>query len=286
MKHRKEKDELLITYLSGSASEQERQEALNYIRASEENKAHFDELKKYYQLSLLALPTSDFSKEEGWARIRAGYYKQLYAQEKQKHTLKIKSLVRQFALPLAASLILAFLFGTLVQNNIFKTTSSTDFAFNEITAPYGARSIITLPDSTTVWLNAGSKLRYPSNFSENNREVYLEGEAFFDVTKNEKNIFKVNAGDILINVYGTQFNVKAYSEEQEIITTLVTGSISIDVLNLNSPKAPLILEPNQSATFHKAAKAHIIDENKDSTAAHSAEMVGQGSIERIAIVSS
>lgn len=283
MKYREEKDELLINYLSGSASEQERREAINYIRASEENKAHFEELKHYYQISLLAAPFPQFNKQEGWARVRVGYYKQLYAREKQKNAQNFSVLIKRIALPIAASLLIAFLIGALVQYNIFGT-SNPDLAFNEIKAPYGARSIVTLPDSTTVWLNAGSTLRYPSNFSGKNREVYLEGEAFFDVTKNEKNIFRVNAGDIRINVYGTQFNVKAYTEEQEVTTTLVSGSISIDVINLTTPKAPLILKPNQSVTITKAVMESAGNENNETSADYQANADTEV-IEKITILS-
>jgi transmembrane sensor len=265
MRHSKEKDELLINYLSGSATEQERKEALTYIRQSPENRKHFEELKKYYQLSLFAMSSSEFNKEEGWARIRMSYYKQLYQQEKLKNKQQIKILVRQFALPVAASLIIAFLIGALLQNNIFFTIQTAN-AYNEVIAPFGAKSMITLPDDTKIWLNAGSKLRYASNFSENNREVYLEGEAYFDVTKSEKNIFVVNTGDIRVNVYGTQFNVKAYADESEIITTLVSGSVSIDLLNQKTLKEPLVLKPNQSATFLRTVPTAPVDsEHKNET---------------------
>lgn len=280
MKHQKEKDELLITYLSGSASEQERQEALSYIRSSKENKAHFEELKKYYQLSLIAVPSSEFNKDESWARVRIGYYKQLYASEKQKTNQNIRFIIRRYALPLAASLIIAFLIGALVNNSIFNPTS-TGLAFNEIKAPYGAKSMITLPDSTVVWLNAGSKLRYATNFSNSNREVYLEGEAYFDVIKSEKNIFVVNTGDIRVNVYGTQFNVKAYPDENEIITTLVTGSISIDANNPNTLKESLILKPNQSATFYKTARAPVIQQNAGTSISNA--NISDGAVERITV---
>jgi transmembrane sensor len=252
MKQLEGKDELLISYLSGSASEKERLEALQYIHASEENRAHFEQLKKYYQLSLLAMPTSEFKKEEAWGRISAGYYKQLYGREKRRNSHQIKIVLRQFALPLAASLLIAFLIGALANYYMFNR-SSTHFTYNEIMAPYGSKGMVTLPDSTKVWLNAGSKIKYASNFSGKNREVFLEGEAFFDVIKSEKHLFVVNTSDIRVKVYGTEFNVKAYADEPEIITTLVSGSISIEAINLNILKEPLTLRPNESATFHKAA---------------------------------
>ena len=95
-----------------------------------------------------------------------------------------------------------------------------------MTTNAGMVSSFTLPDSTTVWLNSGSTLKYPDRFTNGVREVTLEGEAFFDVTKNGKEKFVVTIHDSLsIKVFGTKFNVEAYSGCKNVTATLVEGSI-------------------------------------------------------------
>jgi ferric-dicitrate binding protein FerR (iron transport regulator) len=113
--------------------------------------------------------------------------------------------------------------------------------------------MVVLSDGTKVWLNAGSKLRYPVNFLSDSRDVYLEGEAYFNVTKKLQQKFVVHTSEIKIKVYGTEFNVKAYPDEKIIQTTLVHGAITIegDDGKKNLLASPILLKPNQLATFDK-----------------------------------
>ena len=80
-------------------------------------------------------------------------------------------------------------------------------AFNEVTAPYGTVSTLTLPDSSKVWLNAGSTLKYPTAFTSNVREVEMSGEAYFEVHADKKHPFIVSTGDLKVTATGTAFNV-------------------------------------------------------------------------------
>jgi len=97
--------------------------------------------------------------------------------------------------------------------------------YASITAPNGQISNVTLFDGTNIWLNAGSTLKYQQNFNTDKREVFLEGEAYFDVTKNKERPFVVNAGNAQIKVLGTVFNVKAYLNEPKVETVLVEGKV-------------------------------------------------------------
>jgi len=147
--------------------------------------------------------------------------------------------------------LVAFLFGFLINNYLTdKAFQNSNLTYNEITVPLGAKSQVTLSDGTKVWLNAGSKLRYPVNFLKSTREVYLDGEAFFDVTKTTKRLFVVKTSKLNIKVYGTQFNVKSYADENLIQTTLVKGSVAIESID-GSEKGTIFLKPNQSATYYK-----------------------------------
>src|SRR5690606_14480825 len=94
---------------------------------------------------------------------------------------------------------------------------------NEVIIPYGKKSELLLADGTKVWLNAGSRLAFPSRFTRNTREVFLEGEACFQVAKNEEQLFIVKAGNLDVKVLGTHFNVSAYPADATIETVLLEG---------------------------------------------------------------
>jgi len=99
--------------------------------------------------------------------------------------------------------------------------------FNTILVPYGKRTDVVLSDGTHVWINSGSRLVYPAIFKGNNREVYLEGEAIFEVAHNAKKPFKVLSDNQEIEVLGTVFNVSNYPEDEKMITVLKSGSIKL-----------------------------------------------------------
>ena len=100
--------------------------------------------------------------------------------------------------------------------------------FHSLKVPYGKRFDIVLSDNSKVYLNSGSILRYPVKFLNNQiREVFLEGEAFFDISEDEKNIFRVNSNGINVEVYGTKFNFKNYPEDYVSDVVLVNGSVGI-----------------------------------------------------------
>ena len=94
---------------------------------------------------------------------------------------------------------------------------------------YGERELVTLPDSSKVWLNSGSTLIYPSRFVSKERNVCLTGEAFFDVTKDKEHPFIVDVNQIRLKVLGTSFNVCSYPDNPEITTTLESGKIQVDI---------------------------------------------------------
>lgn len=99
--------------------------------------------------------------------------------------------------------------------------------FNTILVPYGRRSDLTLSDGTKVWINSGSKFVYPAVFQGNKREVYLEGEAIFEVTHNEHKPFKVISANQEIEVLGTVFNVSSYPDDKKISAVLKSGSVMV-----------------------------------------------------------
>lgn len=123
---------------------------------------------------------------------------------------------------------------------------------NQLIVPNGHQAHLTLCDGTKVWLNAGSKLVFPSNFDTEKREVFVEGEAFFDVTKNPAKPFVVVTKGINIQVVGTSFNVMAYPNEEVIETVLVTGKVQLERNDFSLfKKEKVMLQPGQYAGLKK-----------------------------------
>jgi len=114
---------------------------------------------------------------------------------------------------------------------------------SEITTKNGSNTQLKLPDGSIVWLNAGSKLNYEKINETGLREVYLTGEAFFDVVKNPKRPFIIHTSSIDIKVLGTKFNVKAYPDDKTVETSLIRGSVEVTVKN--RPEEKYLLKPNQ-----------------------------------------
>ena len=119
---------------------------------------------------------------------------------------------------------------------------------NRLITPKGGEYTIMLADGTKVWVNAATEIRYPVKFAGKERRVRLEGEAYFEVTKDTARPFIVEANGMEVKVYGTQFNVNTRRDDQ-IQTTLVEGSVSVKPKGL----AEVMLKPNQQAVFNKFA---------------------------------
>ena len=122
----------------------------------------------------------------------------------------------------------------------------------------GQRKQVTLPDGSTVLLNAKSSIKLDKDFNKTNRTVLLEGEAYFDVKHNDKSPFKVFTSDFHINVLGTAFNVKAYPDENTAETTLIRGLITMQT---TGEMGIITLKPSQKVTFYKNAAQEKVQPN-------------------------
>ncbi len=164
--------------------------------------------------------------------------------------MKVRRLVYE-GIAVAAVFCIAFFLGTILNRhrNIINPVQSVIALYNEIKTPLGAKSEITLNDGTEIMLNAGSSIKYGSDYNLHNRDLVLEGEAYFKVARNIDLPLVVNAGNINIKATGTEFNVKAYSDDGIIETTLVDGEVEISQKGNNDKNRILVLEPNQKAIY-------------------------------------
>jgi len=158
----------------------------------------------------------------------------------------------------AAVIVLLVAIGGAIE---FFVQPTQNITYIEKSNPSGARSQIVLPDNSVVWLNAQSKIIYPETFKELDRRVVeLQGEAYFEVTHNKMQPFTVKTKRFDVQVLGTSFNVKSYEQNNEYMTTLVSGSVK---LSDKKDTREEILKPGEMGVFHANRKAFEIRENVD-----------------------
>ncbi len=187
---------MLYRFFEGSASVSEEKRIKSWLDASEENHRLFFQERKMFDALLL------------------NSY-----QTKQKRKIEFSPWQISTAAAVALLLVLSGIY--------FLNLKNPEEQYNTILVPPGQRINLILADNSDVWLNANTTFRYPSEFSKKNRTVYLDGEAYFDVSKNEKKPFivKTTQGDVLVT--GTSFNVEAYSKFNTFEASLFEGGVEI-----------------------------------------------------------
>lgn len=231
-------EDILIRFLTHRCTPEEIKEIDQWIAASQANADWLFEMERIWSLKD-QLRFSDKQKiEMAYARFMSGL------QEKET---KVQIVQRRSAyivwLKYAAAIILIGLLST----NLFYQLREEPVAMNMVEVPNGQRVSLTLSDGTKVWLNSHSKFTYPARFSSKERDVKLEGEAFFEVAHNEKSPFVVHADLLHVKVLGTKFNVRAYDEEPSSIT-LAEGKVEVAT---NDNEHKVTLKPNEQVTYSK-----------------------------------
>jgi len=171
---------------------------------------------------------------------------------------------REEAIHSNAGKVVGFQKGTVINYSNGAFHEEEHLVYNELAIPNGKTFQIILSDGTKVHLNAGSKLKYPVQFlKKGNRQVFLDGEAYFEVAKDESNPFIVSTSEINVQALGTMFNVNSY-DDAVVNTVLVEGSVGLygkdEVFDENTSA---ILEPNQIAVWDKTKKLLTVDQVDD-----------------------
>ncbi|MBS1320751.1 MAG: FecR family protein [Parabacteroides sp.] len=224
--------DILYKFFEGNASFEEEAAVKQWMEESAENRLAFLKERKLFDAMLL------LGNEE---IIKNG---------KKRFSINLSSL-RTELIKIAA--VVAITLG----GSYFYYQSSLEkelMAMQTITVPAGQRINITLVDGTNVWLNARTSLSYPVKFGKNNRQVVLDGEAYFDVTKDKSKPFIVQTNNYNVEVLGTQFDVNAYSKTGEFETTLMSGSVKVASASDSTQK--ITLKPNNKV-FLQDGKLHV-----------------------------
>lgn len=244
---------LIISYLTGSITEGDLVQLNKWINASNKNRTCFNEFKDSWILSVEKNRDSFAHTEESWNtlrnkltndRLRLGFG--FRGRGKVNFTKYLK---------LAASWLLVFGLGSIVTLWISKRPKETmPLALNgiiEISTPLGSRSLIKMPDSSQIWLNAGTTITYREDWGQLTRTLTLSGEAYFKVAKDSLHPFIVNTQGIIVRALGTRFNVKAYPEEKTISTTLEEGIIDVRILGAADKNEIVLLKLKDNLIYHK-----------------------------------
>jgi len=165
-------------------------------------------------------------------------------QNRKRHLFNMNMVIKY-----AAVFIFAFFLGFGVYNFHRGSLPDSSNTYTEVHVPCGERSQVILSDGTKVWLNSGTILKFPLVFNSKKRNVFLKGEAFFDVSKNTKKPFIVNAGQMNIQVFGTRFDVCAYTDDHEFSATLEKGMITATSM-LTGTGEKLQLKPGEQVVFN------------------------------------
>lgn len=139
------------------------------------------------------------------------------------------------------------------ENKKEKSPASEKEIYNTLSVPRGGEYKLMLSDGTQVWLNAESSIKYPVRFLKSQREVFVSGEAYFEVSADEKRPFIVNAQNTQVRVLGTAFNLRAYPDEDITQTTLVKGMVSVE-----NEKNARIINPSEQYTYSQSTGQSLL----------------------------
>ncbi|MEG1543760.1 MAG: FecR family protein [Tannerellaceae bacterium] len=229
-------EQLLIQFLLHRCTAEETEQIDRWIKADKANAEWIFEMERIWDLKGM-LRFSDSHQIEL-------AYQQFLNDIQTKKASKTKRLFPWRMLKNIAAILLLI----LIPLNIYYWNYQKEktITMNTIEVPKGQRVSIQLSDGTNVWLNADSKLTYPSAFSDKNRDVYLTGEAYFEVKRNEHSPFIVHTTPLNVKVLGTVFNVKSYKNEN---TEVVLAKGKVEVSESSRPDATLQMKPNEQIVY-------------------------------------
>jgi transmembrane sensor len=244
----------IIQYLNGELEESGKSELYNWIQQNDQNFRYYMELRESWNFSALGKGKSGADTDASWNKI--------------SNKIKVTSSpgIHNFSYKLlkyAAVFIIGFGIAFACSVLIKSKSSNISSGYNQIIVPKGQKSQVILEDGTKIWLNSETILKYPTHFTNNHREVYLKGEAYFDVQKKKHSDFRVKMDGLNIRVLGTTFNVKCYPEEQTIETTLLRGIVAIQRSSGAKESTAITLQPNQKATYSKVDQQISISRLKE-----------------------
>lgn len=236
----------IVRYLKSGLTGKEKKELIAWTNASKENRQYFEEMEDAWLASAIS-NEAIFDKQAAWESFRRQNVKPW-----KKYLLNIQKY---------AAIILFFIltgwFGHILYSSLQKTKP---VSYMELSVSTGETAHFQFADQTKIQLNAESHLSFPEHFQDNQREVFLRGEAYFRVKKDEERPFVVHAGDLELKVTGTSFNIKSYPEEDIVETTLEEGMVQV---SSNRRAGKFLMRPGQHLVYNKKTVKFQLINNAD-----------------------
>lgn len=239
---------IIMHVLQGVHDEDELRVFLEWIHASNENKEFYFELKHLYEQRKGGLEPSKSEIMASWERL----------QRKAKgRSRKISRKLQVWRVAgIAVVLLMVVGLSVYLVNSMEVSVEWVEVSTDALSEP----KTILLPDGSIAQLNASSVFRYPATFDKNQREVYLDGEGYFTVAKDKQRPFIVHTDKQQVKVLGTEFNLMAYSTDPYTITTLVSGSVQLEIFDVSENNKSVVLNPGQQVFFDKALQETVLTE--------------------------
>ncbi|MDR2764467.1 MAG: FecR domain-containing protein [Tannerella sp.] len=240
MKNQEKDIEILLRQLDGSASADEKKMLLQWLEASEANRADYREIRDLWLSCDVALQDGDQTRaalNRMLRRIRS----ESSSMGKEKQSLK-RSIRRYYAVAAVILVMLVAGYRWLLYPGTFADVENEPVIYNRLITAQGGKGKFTLPDGSLVWLNAESMLVYPEKFEGTERRVQLDGEGYFEVAENREKPFIVQSGNLTVEALGTTFDVSRYPFRHKTEVVLLDGSVRV-----TSPaiEKDVVLSPDQ-----------------------------------------
>jgi transmembrane sensor len=244
--------ELMFEYLRGRTTKEDEEKLNEWIHSDIKNKRTFDQIKKIWNTPRKNLPKADV--EKAWINIKERIDIENSSQNfPSDKILEFDSnpkrnpfwwhVVSTKLLKIAAVVLVLFI------SSYFLFIRHA--AMNEIIVGNSQKTEITLEDGTLITLDAGSIFRYPKNFESDMREVFLNGEGYFEVAHDNNKPFIIHANDARIKVLGTKFNVRAWRDDKKVVVAVAEGKVSLRSQNESDPDKKVVITKGQVSVMRE-----------------------------------
>jgi ferric-dicitrate binding protein FerR (iron transport regulator) len=231
----------IIHFLSRRASAEDLQQLKEWLDADPANRDELKQWLKTWDAAEMADNAAKYCPDEAFLRLMFRLQTSAEAPPAKPRGRAVLRNIRRIAAALAIGLLAGW-----SAFSYLSRPQAPETAFMESIVPLGSKSMLLLPDGSTVWLNAGSRLRYPVDYGKNARDIYLEGEGYFKVARKPDKPFTVHTAMMNVTALGTEFNVRAYRDDGETEAMLVSGAIRIDNGETDAVvREPVELKPGQ-----------------------------------------
>ncbi|PIF06352.1 MAG: hypothetical protein CSA36_01970 [Draconibacterium sp.] len=240
----------ILKLVTGNLSPEKKKKVIADIQDKKENKEIFKKVKISWAFLSSTRKLHDYEIENAYLKIQ-----HKISGKKRKLNTALKKVLKYAAIVVFLISLATIYYTNKQQVNCNDTQTKLSYTF--FITENGQRSKVVLPDSSIVWLNSGTTLSYPNNFSEQNRVVLLNGQAFFQVYHKENNPFSVQVNGLIVKVLGTKFDIDAYPENDKIDVVLESGKVELTHKNFESFK--YTMKPGEKATYSIANNALTVN---------------------------